>query len=98
MGLLDGITGKKKHRPTNVIQSGDGSDYSQEVGDPLFGLPDWMGDEHEQLQFLSDLSSPFHQFWKQGQNLARGGIPEGAVVGGRHGLLSKSLRRGAQSD
>ena len=100
MGLLDEITGKKKHRPTNVIQSGDGSssNYSQEVGDPLFGLPDWMGDEAEQFQFLRDLASPVHSFWKQGQNLARGGIPEGAMVGGRHGLLSESFTRGNQSD
>ena len=79
-------------RPTNKINRGNEQSYSQKPGDPLIDLPDVS--DKDALKFAQSLTNPFSALWSLGGLISKGGIPDDAIIGGRHGLISEDLQRG----
>ena len=79
-------------RPTNKIIRGNEQSYSQKPGDPLIDLPDVS--DKDALKFAQSLTNPFSALWSLGGLISKGGIPDDAIIGGRHGLISEDLQRG----
>ena len=79
-------------RPTNKIIRGNEQSYSQKPGDPLIDLPDVS--DKDALKFAQSLTIPFSALWSLGGLISKGGIPDDAIIGGRHGLISEDLQRG----
>lgn len=80
------------NRPTNKIIRGNEQSYSQKPGDPLIDVPDVA--DNDALKFAQSLTNPFSALWSLGGLLSKGGIPDDAIIGGRHGLISEDLQRG----
>lgn len=80
------------NRPTNKIIRGNEQSYSQKPGDPLINVPDVA--DKDALRFAQSLTNPFMALWGIGERLSKGGIPDDALIGGKHGLISEDLKKG----